>query len=360
MRVGILTFHTVLNYGALLQAYALQNVILKMGHECEIIDYRSGYFNALYRPVRAMDLKHPKAFLRRLEMIPNNVRLRNAADKFVEEKLILSQLSYSGNNISECEKDYDVIITGSDQVWNMSVNGKDTVYFLDFVKDGCKKASYAASMASVKLSEDEKAFFVKQLSGYKNISVRETDSREILENILQRDISVDIDPTLLIDRQEWYDISEEMNDEKYVLVYLMSLSDNILEYALRLAKEKNLKVKFINLYLPRVREGIESVFAPEVKDWISLFRNSEYVINNSFHGLAFAVIFNKKFIYEMVDNAGKNTRITSIMNSLGIEKRFLDEKNIGSIDNCIDYVKTEQILSVLRENSMQYLKKIVS
>ncbi len=356
MKVGVLTFHFVLNYGAMLQAYALCEKINELGHECEIIDYRSDFFIKQYRPIHLQDIKHPRGFLKELLMVNANLNLHKEAEFFVLNGMKTSSKHYSKKNIHDCVDDYDVIIVGSDQVWNMEVNGGDTTYLLDFVKEDNKRVSYAASISMNVLEEHDQRIFKDQLSRYRYISVRETDAKKLLEQITGKDIYVNVDPTLLLNRDKWLELSCDNSSSEYILLYMMSVDDKLYRYALELSRLKGIPVKYVSLYEPIAR-GAEMVFAPSVIEWVNLYRNARYVVTNSFHGVAFSIIFHKQFVFGLSHNKGKNTRLSSLLEQLGIEDRVAD--TLDKIDVPINYSVVEDNLKIMREDGENYINMVL-
>lgn len=358
MKVGILTFHSVSNYGAVLQAEALQKVIFELGHDCDVIDYRSKYFAKLYRPIHLDDFKHPRRLVRNIRMAKHKVDTNKAMTRFVQRYLNLSSKKYSEATIGASNAEYDVFVVGSDQVWSMKINGGDAHYFLDFVAPEKKRVSYAASVSTSNLTEEEKAFFHAELSRYHSISVREASAQKQLSQFIAKPIEVCLDPTLLIDRKHWYELSSQ-KDEAYVLLYVMSSNEQLTSYAKALAKKNGLKLKYISLYEPKLDDA-EMVFAPNVEEWVSLFRNANYVITNSFHGMAFSIVFHKYFQYAPLNNNGKNTRILDMLSELGFDDRMVEYGDFKKIEVPIDYDKVDKILERRRLESIAYLSQALN
>lgn len=355
MKVGILTFHSVSNYGAVLQAEALQKVIFELGHDCDVIDYRSKYFAKLYRPIHLDDFKHPRRLVRNIRMAKHKVDTNKAMIRFEQRYLNLSSKKYSEATIGASNAEYDVFVVGSDQVWSMKINGGDAHYFLDFVAPEKKRVSYAASVSTSNLTEEEKAFFHAELSRYHSISVREASAQKQLSQFIAKPIEVCLDPTLLIDRKHWYELSSQ-KDEAYVLLYVMSSNEQLTSYAKALAKKNGLKLKYISLYEPKLDDA-EMVFAPDVTEWVSLFRNAKYVITNSFHGVAFSIIFHRQFQYVGLKNAGKNSRVLDLLSLLNIEGRAVDFNNVELMRQKINYEIVESKILQLRCRSLEYLRE---
>jgi hypothetical protein len=358
MKVGILTFHEVPNYGAVLQAYALQRVISEMGYDCQIINYRNDYFKQIYKPVTRNDLKYKKFFIKKVLLTPKTVSRKKKITLFVEKNINLSK-SYDKNSIGEADGDYDTFIVGSDQVWNLEINGHDETYFLDFVKTQAKKNSYAASFTMTAFTDIEERQYRRLIRDFNHISIREYDGKEILSQLLKRDVEVVIDPTLVLPQEKWKEMVAAIGEKPYLLVYLMSPSDKILQYAKRYAKEKKLKIKYISLYEPFGKSGMDVISDASVEEWISLIYNAEYVIANSFHGIVFSIIFEKNFMYAKLKDEGKNTRISSLLNTLQISNREINPDDVDYMFTEIDYKKVNGIIECERSCSLTYIKKVL-
>lgn len=359
MRVGILTFHAVLNYGAMLQAYALSETITDLGHSCEIIDYRTKFFDEQYKPIHMKNIRHPRVLFSEFRMKNAVMKLSHEKDDFVTNIMKTSTRTYDRSNIAQCVDDYDVIIAGSDQVWNMKINGNDSTYFLDFVNDDRKCASYAASVSMKTFDDQNKEFIKKLLSRFSFLSVRETDAKVLVEELTGKDVYVNIDPTLLMARDKWLDFSQNTNADDYILLYMMTIDEKLCKYAMELSRKKGIPVKYISLYEPS-RKGFEIVFAPSVVEWVNYFRNAKYVVTNSFHGMVFSIIFHRQFAYGLNKNAGKNTRLNSLLSQLGIGDRVADISIPDKIDDYIEYENVEKSLERLRKDSIDYLKLVLS
>lgn len=361
-KIGILTFHRVSNYGAVLQAYALETVLKKLGADCEIIDYQNSVLTEQYNPYSRTYLnpRHPKRFLKNLIMLPH-VNQRNYWFKaFRDAHLVISKNRYDENHLPASNV-YSKIIVGSDQVWNLSCNGNDTHYFLDFIdKNKCCGYSYAASMSTVSFSNEVRELYRKQLSHFSRISVREYSAEKFLKESLGVEACTSLDPTLLLDRNEWDKLCNNPSDNQkdYVLVFLMRHSNQILERALNYARMKKLKVVYINLYEPFARLGYESIFSMSPQNWLGYIRSAKYVITNSFHATVFSILFEKNFTTYLLDDEGKNERLIQLTNITGLNNR-LKKMNESVIENDVNYSEVQDRLQVERKKSLDYLKCIV-
>ena len=225
MRIGILTFHCAHNYGAVLQCYAMQEFLRSKGHDVEVINYRPNYLLNPYKTfnVNRFLSKKPIRILKGLiiEFLLFPVRLKRffGFEKFINGRLSLSE-KVTRSSISP---NYDIYIVGSDQIWNPKITqGFDSVYFADFpfLKSAKKYISYAASMEAKALSDEQAAFFKKNLSNFDSLSVREDALKQILQPLTCKPISQVLDPVLMAPPQIWDRFSSDKKDvEKYVVVY---------------------------------------------------------------------------------------------------------------------------------------------
>lgn len=356
MRIGIFTFHDVPNYGAVLQTYALQKTIQKLGHNCQVIDYRNEYFKKIYKPILLQDLKYKKYFLKKLLLIPKTLRRQKKIASFVTQNICLTPETYSKDTLLMVNEKFDCIFAGSDQIWNMGINGNDTSYFLDFVNDKNKKNSYAASFARTSFSLEEEQQFRKLLSDFNRISVREIDGQHPLEVLLNQSVDVVLDPTLLLPKMQWENMVSAKKGKPYLLVYLMSPNTEILSYAMQYAAKNDLAVKYISLYEPFGKKGMEIISEPTVEEWLSLIHNADFLLTNSFHGVAFSIIFKKNFMFGRISDAGKNSRITSLLSILEIGQRTIDPMNLRKMFTPIDYSRVAKKLCNERQRSINYIK----
>lgn len=356
MKIGILTFHRAINYGALLQAYALEKVLNDIGAEAEIIDYRAPYIENLYYKGNPRN-----NFNKKLKFLVGRVKSSKKYNKFkmfVNKHIKLSPTYKNSVELKENDKQYRMYISGSDQVWNPDCSGFDKVYFLDFTAKE-KKASYAASIGTKTINKKYETEALKLIADYSYISVREKQGKEYLENnnIIS---SVEIDPTLLLDKTYWVKISKKTKyqKEKYILLYMLVYSESLVQFAKKLAKEKGCK-------LIRIGRGHdkEIIYAPGIgpDEYISLINDAEYVVTNSFHGTAFSINLNKRFFVELqnAENA-RNSRMEDMMGIFGLESRLIDTSSGKFNDEEIDYSAVNEKLIYERNKSINYLKKIIN
>ena len=263
MKVGTITYHRAVNYGAVLQTYALQKVLDKLGVDNEVIDYRADYIEWIYKPFCMRDRKNLRDFFKILRGAPIKNKKRNQFFRFIKENIRVS-CSYTKETLADSNEKYDCFMTGSDQVFNLECSNYDENYFLDFVKEDKKKNSYAASFGFDTAPEEDKKKYKRLLSGFKNISVREKQGIKITEEIADKKAVEVLDPTLLISGNEWREIVKETPkyDKKYILIYALKPSNMLMEFANALKRLTGYEMVFIKDSL--TKEG-HNVLSKDVK-----------------------------------------------------------------------------------------------
>lgn len=358
MKAGILTFHRALNYGAVLQTFALNRAVCSLGAECKVIDYRSEPLEDTYK---VFNFKKGNPLIVIAKGILKGriiLKKKKGFDAFVAKNISITENSYSFPQLSSLNDEYDLFITGSDQVWSPSCVGFDEAYFLTFAENS-KKNSYAASIGCKNIPSDKVDKYLDRLKDYKNISVREKNAAELLRGVgINLPIEKNIDPTLLLSSEEYDAIAAEPAEKKYILVFSVNMPVNLLNYAKKLGAEKGLQVIYLN-DKPMMRvKGITYKTGVSPEQFLGYIKNAEYVVTNSFHGTAFSVIFHKNFFVEYQTQNGRNGRAEELLDRLGISNREI--KNLDLIhETPIDWEKVEKEISAEREKSYEYLKKIL-
>jgi len=358
MKIGIITYHRALNYGAVLQTYALQRFLKSMNIDCDVIDYACPYIENFYKPIKASPVKAPKAFLKEAAYCPLNRKKRDNFDSFINKFVGLSRRVSTERELKSLNGEYDCFITGSDQVWNCKWNGFDRAYFLDFADSG-KKYSYAASFGFDSIPEEHRDEYKRLLADFQGLSVREKTGKTILDGLFERNVNVNIDPSCLLTKEQWQEASTAPNgDGGYVLVYLLDKSDALIEYAKRIAESRHLKVKFIADAIKK-KYDFEYCGFLSPSEFVGLFANADYVVTNSFHGLMFSVIFEKEFCLQYQQNSGApNSRLKDFITDYGLEGRLLE--NISGEAEEIDYNAVKAKLEIEKKRSRAYFNSFAS
>ena len=362
--VGIITLHRTTNYGSVLQAYALQEKIKSLGHEVKIIDYRPSRYTMLsmlkgLKNKTELLKKNPFARLAaRIIIFPSYLLRFRTFKKFVNRYLNLTEDSYIdeddfGNKLPV----FDIYCTGSDQVWNSDWNGKiDKPLFLNFAPDNSKKISYAASFGKEKLDDREIKETERLLQRYDKISVRELSGQKILKNLGINKSKCVLDPTLLLNGNEWKKIaSKKFQNEEYILVYNLNRNKKIHDYAVKLSNKTGLKIKYITYQAHDFYKKGKMYCNTSVENYLALIANAKYVVTDSFHGVAFSINFNRDFMVVYPEKF--SARLKSILEITGLSGRVASEDSLELSGENIDYKKVNQIIDGERKKSMKFLEE---
>lgn len=358
MKIGIITYHRAKNLGAMLQSYALQRTLQKYKGECEIIDYRNEKMEESYRVKRTGEIHSIKEKIKNILFMKKNKEFEIIRKEFNEKVQKISKEIYNKENIIKANKKYDLFVTGSDQVWNSKLNYNDENYFLDFVTDNKKKNSYAASFGVSKLNENEKESIKKKLEQFNKISVREKEGEKIVKDLTNRECQVVLDPTLLLNKEEWekLTISERIEKEKYIFVYIIAYTPTLLEFARKLAKEKKCKIICFHTSYQKYR-GMKNLTKVSPQDFINYIKNAEIVVTSSFHGMCFSVNLQKEFYYELDEGKiNNNSRLITLAKTLNLESRRIIKGK--SLNEKLNYKEIEEKLNKEREKSIQYISSL--
>lgn len=361
MKIGILTFHETLNYGAVLQAFALEKYIQMLGYDAECINYRC---NAVYAREFPQSLKEAKSLKNKVKYIfgEKNFKSKEQSFKNFQMKWMdISSIQYDRSNIEDSEKKYACFIAGSDQIWNLILTDGDTTYFLDFVTDLKKKNVYAASFGYASVPEKYVASTTKVLNKkFNNISVREVQGAEIIKEITKNDVDVVLDPTLLLKANQWREILNLRSEKKdrYIFVYLPHDKKSVFTFAKQLAKKTGCIIYYANItYIPY--PGVKNFFDLSPREFLSMIDKAEYIITGSFHGTAFSINFGKQFFYEDSIASGKNgSRVANLVKMLGLKNRRIPQ--FFTIDSKIDYTEVHKKLDIQRVISYKYIQKCLN
>jgi len=358
MKIGILTFHHTTNYGATLQAYALYKTIASQGHDVEIIDYRPDKAARYYRQkVFPFTIKnrriHPKKYA--LKELVKYLKTR----VFLLAKIRLSRKTTSKKEDLKINYDrcYDMVICGSDQIWCLDnrFRGFDTSYFLDFISDrsACRKISYAASFGMTKNLGENQKIITQLISQFDAISVRDLNSLRLIQQECNEQAIRVLDPTFLTNYSEI--LSETNLRVDYLLIYNTKRLEVEEENFIRaIAKSNKLTIVSVGTYNKLADINLIGVGPTE---WLGYFKNSSYIITNSYHGVIFSLIFKKQFF--VLCDKSKMQKNADLLQQLDLEDRVLDSKKLSNLPknplNVIDYEAVDRKLEQEISKSKNYL-----
>ncbi|MEJ6951740.1 polysaccharide pyruvyl transferase family protein [Natronospora cellulosivora (SeqCode)] len=352
IKIGILTASRTNNNGTDLQALAMQMMLNTIGVDAEIIDYKC----------KKLERSHkicPHLSTRDILKIPLRIFNNYTHYNFRKNNFKLSDKSYTEKNISKIE--YDIIIVGSDQIWNLDITGYDINFFLPFDMKQAKKYSYAASLGKTDLQIIEDNYSISNyLKDFQGVSVREKSGVKALAEIgIQA--RHDLDPILMVDNKHWLKIIDKHYKKKkpYVLLYLVEHNAEIISRTKKFAKKHNLDVLMISQTL-KIIEGVTIKRFVSIEKWITYMSNAELIITNSYHGLSFAIALEKSFrLVKLNKIIQRNTRMMGLLNDLGLEEFVADRMEFLGMTKP-NWRKVNVLLSKRRLESSSYLSTIFS
>lgn len=374
-KVGIITIHNSYSFGGSLQSFALWKYIETLGCDCEIIDLlrpeHTQYIESLKYPVWNMEpprhlwlhimwrkTKHLRKFLHIGKFLVLSPAAERRQRKYCRFNATV-KMSRSYKKIRELYKnppEYDYYITGSDQVWNPRNGIPVEPYFLTFVRSG-KKVAYAASIGLSELPDIYHDSYKKWLSSYDDISVREALCSDFVSKLLNKNIPVVLDPTMLFNRSFWNEISVRPAYKHYILVYSLTGQKELIEYAMKVGRKLGRDVVVVNFSYP----GCISAEDAGIDETLGLFQSADIIYTDSFHGTVFSLLFGIEF-YVWIALPERQSRIRELLKICEQEFRLLPkdlEHHVYRGRNPVDYKMIDKKLSPFREFSISYLKKIL-
>ena len=372
MKIGVLTFHYAHHYGAQLQAYALMKAITDQGVDCEIINYvRKDTIEGNRLLKEGLSAR---ALLSNANTLLNYRKLSRRYrrfESFVHVNMKLSEKFYGTfAQLSSDAPSYDVYVCGSDQIWNPLIykeNTFDPAFFADFAQAG-RRVAYAPSFGISSIPEDKRELLKSYLEKFDCLSVREMQGEKIIMDITGRDSCTVLDPTLLLDGEQWSDLaSAPVFNEPYLLCYFITDARKYSGFVHSLATKYGLPVVSLCGSRRVVSRTRHKVLDAGPREFLGLFKNASVVCTDSFHGTVFSINFKKEFFcFESSQRAEKavNSRLNNILGKLDILERIfsikagLQEFSAHVLDSVapIDYLHVDRLLQKEREQSVNYLR----
>lgn len=359
MKVGILTFHHTTNYGATLQTYALYQATAEQGFEVELIDYRPSqavkYYLKQLSPIRRSAQTGLPAFNWRF--IGETVKSWKMRRFLLSKMRMSSEKIYSQKGLKAVSNQYDIIVCGSDQIWNIkSIRGFDASYWLDFVSEKSRKVSYAASAGRTESLGRHLSTISQLLQDFDAISVRDAHTQKLIAEACGIKSQRVLDPTFL----GKYDSILQLPklEHKYLLIYNdQELTSAEEEFIKAVAEFEKLKIVSIGFTSKLAHSNVIGV-GPE--EWLGYFSKASYVITDHFHGSIFSVLFKKPFT--VLSRPGKFNKLHDLLSILGLENRIFSEKSNPQPfphdhDLSIDYRLVQERVDQETNNSRKFLQE---
>ncbi len=362
-KIATITFHRAENHGSALQTFALQHFITNLSKEV-IVDYSvidltshsQTEIYSLYKKTSSITdfIKNCISAFYKKELITRKYKF----DNFLMEHVNLTAQFNDSRCAAKVLNNYDCLISGSDQIWNVRARDFADFYYLDFVTRA-KRISYAASFGPLKIdwSKYDVEKYAALLNNYQYISVRERGSAHNVKHLTSRSCEIHVDPTLLLDVEDWRKIQSDANynNGQYILLYCLEPSKAQLRMAKAISKKLNLPIvalrynnknDIVNTFVKRYDAGPQ--------DFLAYMDHAALVITSSFHGTAFSIIYRKPFY--VLDGMNDN-RISNLLEGTGLTTRAIDSTfNPESAEILpLDTDKIDAYLMQERERSKTYL-----
>lgn len=368
MKIAILTQELHNNYGGLLQAFALQHYLKKQDHDVVTVDFRwdrkpqlFGIKTILGNAIRKYLFRIP---LKSIFPLTDEQKrcIGQHTNRFTSENIRTSQTINSLSEFDYIKKyNFDAYIVGSDQVWRPSYSPGISAFFLSFLNDNdkIKRIAYAASFGVDHCNEysiEDLDYYASLLQKFDAIGVREDSGVKLCKENFRVNAEHVIDPTLLIDKSEYSSLVEKDNIlplDGNMMVYVLDNSSEKENIVDRIAKERNLIPYQI------MKDEITGIYPP-VTQWLRGFMDAEYVVTDSFHGVVFAIIFNKQFI--AIGNKDRGlARFTSILEKFDLLDRLvlsMDEVDVNKINKSIDFDAINRLKKIEQKKSLCFFEKV--
>lgn len=366
MKTAIMTWFQYYNYGTALQVTALSNILKELGHEPYVINYKTSgqttvipnnsiknYTQKLYKRIKNLFIKSYASTYRTQKF-----------EDFFKHNLNFTDYCKTQSDLEKLSSDFDSFICGSDQIW--APNCFDPHYFLDFIYDENIKIAYAPSVGLPSIDDRYIRDNIKKLtSKIKYISTREQSGSELISKLINKQVRTVLDPTLLLNSDYWQRIANNDNtkiseSKPYILVYMLGNNNKHWKQIKSISQTLQMELKIIPVFEHDTkRKGcIQEPIGPS--EFIQLINNCSYICTDSFHGLAFAINFNKNFCiferFKNTDTINQNSRIYNLLNLLGLNSRIFKSTSNNNVYSNIDYKIVDQKLDILRQDSISFLK----
>lgn len=371
MNVKTITCHDVYNYGASLQAFALQKIVEQSGNRVEIIDYKPSYLRFPYRfewfvhPDSSVKkytdkskLVHFLYCLKRYLWYLPTLNRKHAFDEFTKRFLKATRTYRSYEELLADTPKADTYIVGSDQVWNSitMLNGLDPAFYLQFAPEGARKISYAASFGSNQVSEQHRSQIQAWIGSLDAISVRESTGLNLLSDLGLTGIHV-CDPVFLLSYEEWcHLLSIDVEKKGYVLIYnLTARNEKLIQDALSVSRQMGVPLYSVSPF--KIAEAEKSFVEAGPSDFVRLIFGASYVFTNSFHATAFSIISHQQFFTYNYHSVSNSSRMYSLLKDMDLLGRLNIDDISSALNNEIDYSKVSELVEAVSLKGKTWLNE---
>lgn len=350
-KIGIVTLNGYFNYGNRLQNYALQETLNSLGFSVQTIrfnrDRKKNYYKSYLMKIKKL-VTSPSAYS--IEKKRHEIFIDFSNEYIVETERIFNM----DDDLTSLNSEFDYFIVGSDQVWNPNMNRVSSFFFLDFAEKN-KRVAYAPSFGISKLSMEISSKYQKWIKGIPHLSVREDDGAKIIKDLTDRDVSVLVDPTVLLAKEKWLDIAKPANNkpsDEYLLTYFLGgIPNEYKEQINEIAEMRRLKI----INLGDISE--KDTYRTGPSEFIDYIKDCSIFCTDSFHGAVFSILLEKPFlVYQRKGLVSMYSRIDTLLNKFKLHERKFDNIEINEKVFEVDFSHSLSILEKEREQSFNFLK----
>lgn len=335
MKIGLLTFHRAINYGAILQTYSLYKILSELNNQVEVIDYYPKQDESDYNIFRSFSLI--RNWVYNILVLPYSMKIKIKKNKFAEfqdQNISLSRRFLSYADLKQSNLQYDAIITGSDQVFNPVNEEKINTYYLNFVSNDIKKIAYAPSFGISNFTLELAKKIGPYFESFSSLSCREKDGSKFITETSGRSCPTVIDPVFLTSKDAWNNVAECKTIEGgYIFVYDLNGRERLIDLANKLKNKTGLPIVCLSTkkyFIKRYNVDFLILDAGP-KDFLKYISEANYVLTDSFHGTSFSLIFRKRFL-SCVALQKSSARLTSLLSSLKLQHHLVQLGDIDSFD----------------------------
>lgn len=347
-KIGLITFCDNTNYGSFLQTYGLYKYVDSLGYDIELIDYRK-----IVPDYERVSIYSIKRLIKESGIIDGSLLFYNifmmqvSFDRIIK-KLMKKSRKYTVENIYTIKDKYDVFLVGSDLVWDLRY-ADDYTYFLDFLGEEKCKIAYAASYGYEKIPSERKTEFIRLLSQFKTITVREKNVKDELNQLLDNRVRLVCDPTMLMGNSFWEKfIDKEEISNKYVLVYMPDVENQIIKYASIYARKIRAKLYIID-------KRNKDMCPRDPRKFLNLIYNADKIFTGSYHGLLFSIYFNKNFSFI---HRTPGNRMQTLVDVLDIGEYNILSPQYDIMKN-VDLIKIKNKEEEYKKQSQEILRRML-
>lgn len=384
-KIGILTL-VFYNYGTRLQSYALCEILKTLCSQdtsIEVIDINTTWKDrgvntiaAVWKGIKKYGFHSLNYFYNYYNWVVERRKIRQMSHEKEEDdrKLMFANLisripytekRYSYDDIRKGNMPkYDIVIVGSDQVWNEVKVGNQDIYMLDYYGCDSRKLTYAASFGMTSFPKGTRKDYQKRIRGFESLLMREEEGVKMCQQLGRKDAKLVLDPTLLLDVSDYEKLIQNEGGRNcdYVLVYSLNYSLKVYDEAYSLARKNNYKMIVLKRSFcpPNISnyEGAQELYCESPESFLSLIKHAKCVVTNSYHALIFSIVFSTDF-YLYLDNADEeNSRLLSLVSLCNLQKRvFWETGHLPRYVEIIDYRSVQEIIKKEREKSISLLRE---